>query len=480
MNTVILVAHARKTLAEYLALADAIQRVGAFQPVVVCGATQAEVDGIVAKDNRIPVVAAFEGMAEFVKAHRGLSRDAVLDRILAFSPGVAADLYQHDYARLYDLEPEVDTPLRQIFLCGRISAVLDEYAPSHAFIAGGSDLLRNIVNQMARARGAESYRWINLEYMNPGTVGARIWFAADESYRPSAGSDRQFGYDADSVLAHVRAWIDGVRAKNHRLDGVARAEKFERISNGFVGAVRDIVGLLRRGGDRHISAYRLRSWWRRILTRHLATPWDAVPRPFVTFALCGILDWHINLRAGQIRDQLSVCQQIINAMPYGTSLVIREHPGQPGALPPAALRRFLRDNRGRAFFVTGDAPLMTILAQSRGLISINSTSLAEAAVFGYPAMSIGVGGYDWAGLTYSVERFEDIGPQMAQLVADPRRNGRAAALEETLSRLIQQSVPAPGTHVDVSDNAAVRNMLADAICKIVARDRARLGVMTAQ
>jgi hypothetical protein len=467
---VILVSHARKSLLEYLELAKSIRRFGRIFPIVVCGATQNEIDSLLPDGSDIPIIAAFEGMSAFVNANRRLPRDEVLDALLEFSPGVAADLYQHDYARLYNLEPDADTPLRQIFLCRRAAAVLEEYRPSHVFITGGSDLLRNVFNQLARARGIESYRSINLEYMNPGTTGARIWFAADESYRPAAARDREFGYDDAATRKHVNAWIEGVRAKNHRLDGVARAEKFDRISKGIFGAARDVVNLLVRGRDAHISVYRLRSWFRRLTTRHLATSWDQVPKPFVTFALCGILDWHINLRAGQIRDQLSVCQQIVNALPYGVSLVIREHPGQPGALPALPLRRFLRDNRGRAYFVTGDAPLMTILSQSRGLISINSTSLAEAAVFGYPAMSVGIGGYDWAGLTYSVERFEDIGPQLALLMADPKKAGRAAALEETLVRLIQQSAPAPGAYVDPDDPSAVREMLAEVYASIVLRD----------
>jgi hypothetical protein len=467
---IILVSHARKSLLEYLELANAIHRKSGIVSVIVCGATRAEIDGLLPADCQIEVVPAFEGLERFVEKNRQMPRERILDTMLEFAPSVAPDLFQHDYMRLYSLEPELETALRQVFICRRAAEILESIRPTHVFITGGSDLLRNVFNQLARARGIESYRSINLEYMNSGTVGARIWFAADESYRPSAAQDREFGYDVNAVRRHVAAWIEGVKAKNHRLDGVARAERFDRISKGVAGAAVDLLKYALRRGDAHISRYRLRSWFRRLTTRHMATPWDQVPRPFVTLALCGILDWHINLRAGQIRDQLSICQQIINSLPYGVCLAIREHPGQPGALPALPLRRFLRDNKGRAFFVTGDAPLMTVLAQSRGLISINSTSLAEAAVFGFPAMSVGIGGYDWAGLTYAVERYEDFGPQLALLLADPKKPQRTAALEETLARLIQQSVPPPGTYVDPDDPVAVREMLADAYSAIVCRD----------
>ncbi len=451
-------------------MAELIAREGDIEPVVVCGATRAEVVSVLPPGCQIHVIPAFEGISDFVAENRNLNAENVLDRLLTYSPAVAVDLHQHDYARLYDLEPEGDTPLRQLFLCRFAEDVLDSLKPSHVFITGGCDLLRNVFNQLARAHAIPAYRSINLEFLNRGMVGARIWFAPDESYRPPT-AQRGFGYDDSAVRTHVREWIEGVRLKHHRLDGLARAEQSEKISCGIVGAIRDWNAVRKRDNNWHLAAYRLRSWSRRTMSSDITTRWDKVPQPFVTFALCGIMDWHINLRAGAIRDQLSICQQILNAMPLGVNLAIREHPGQPGALPAAALRQFLRDNRGRAYFMNGEAPLMSVLSRSRGLISINSTSLAEAAVFGFPAMNLGVGGYDWADLTYRVERIEDLGPQLAALLADTKRHGRALALENTLAAIIHHSTPAPGVYVDPADSAAVRQMLADAHAAIVRWER---------
>ncbi len=85
--------------------------------------------------------------------------------------------------------------------------------------------------------------------------------------------------------------------------------------------------------------------------------------------------------------QEEIAEQLLDALPLGYELILKEHPSQPGALNLAKWRTVTRNRR--VIKVRGDVNARSLLRYDVAVVSIGSTLAIEAALAGRPVGVLG-------------------------------------------------------------------------------------------
>jgi len=85
--------------------------------------------------------------------------------------------------------------------------------------------------------------------------------------------------------------------------------------------------------------------------------------------------------------QEEIVEQIIDSLPLGYELILKEHPSQPGALNLPKWRRIARNRR--VLKVRGDVSAKSLLQYDVAVVSIGSTLAIESALAGRPVGVLG-------------------------------------------------------------------------------------------
>jgi hypothetical protein len=158
-------------------------------------------------------------------------------------------------------------------------------------------------------------------------------------------------------------------------------------------------------------------------------------RPFVYFPLHVTDDYKITRVIPHCADQVSLVEQVADALPVGHDLVLKEHPMSIGRNSSRLLRR-LR-SRPNVRLVEPYASSHELIRDAEAVAVISSTVGLEALLYDKPVLTLGQPFYSGYGVTLDVDSFAEIRervPELLRFRPDPEliRRFLHAAMRECL------------------------------------------------
>jgi hypothetical protein len=129
-------------------------------------------------------------------------------------------------------------------------------------------------------------------------------------------------------------------------------------------------------------------------------------RPFVYFPLHVVDDYKIERLIPHCRDQVSLAEQIADALPPGYDLVVKEHPLSIGRNPLSLLRRLGRVPNVRVVHPRESSH--ELIEASDAVAVISSTVGLEALLYEKPVLTLGQPFYSGYGVTLDVDSFAEL------------------------------------------------------------------------
>ena len=179
-------------------------------------------------------------------------------------------------------------------------------------------------------------------------------------------------------------------------------------------------------------------------------------RPFVYFPLHVTDDYKIKRIIPHTVDQVSLVEQVADALPPGYDLVLKEHPMSVGRNSVALLRR-LR-TRANVRLAQPRTSTHDLIQRSAAVAVISSTVGLEALLYDKPVLTLGQPFYSGYGITLDVDSFAEIRdavPALLRFRPDPER----------ITRFLHAAMRAcrPGAPVLVDRSDANAETLADTL-----------------
>jgi hypothetical protein len=189
-------------------------------------------------------------------------------------------------------------------------------------------------------------------------------------------------------------------------------------------------------------------------------------RPFVYFPLHVVDDYKIERIIPHCVHQLSIVEQIADALPPGHDLVLKEHPMSVGRNSLSLLRRLRA--RPNVRLVDPHTSSHELIQRSEAVAVISSTVGLEALLYDKPVLTLGQPFYSGYGITVDVDSFREIPEKVVELLRfrpDPERIARF------MHAAMRRCYPGAPVLVDRSQENAVR--LAGSIEQVAAEATAK-------
>ena len=173
-------------------------------------------------------------------------------------------------------------------------------------------------------------------------------------------------------------------------------------------------------------------------------------RPFVYFPLHVTDDYKITRIIPHCRDQVSLVEQVADALPVGYDLVLKEHPMSIGRNSVRLLRRLRR--RPNVRLIQPYTSTHDLIRESAAVAVISSTVGLEALLYEKPVLTLGDPFYAGFGVTVDVDSFAEITEQVPELLRfspDPER------IRQFLHAAMRNCYPGAPVLVDRSEENAV-------------------------
>jgi hypothetical protein len=192
-------------------------------------------------------------------------------------------------------------------------------------------------------------------------------------------------------------------------------------------------------------------------------------RPFVYFPLHVVDDYKIKRIIPHTYDQVSLVEQVADALPPGIDVVLKEHPMSVGRNSIALLRRLRR--RPNVRLVGPYENTHELIRRSVAVAVISSTVGLEALLYDKPVLTLGQPFYGGYGVTLDVDSFAEIRDKVPELLRFRPDSERIARF---LHAAMRSCYPGAPVLVDRSQENAVRlaGSIATMAEKVVAERRA--------
>jgi hypothetical protein len=174
-------------------------------------------------------------------------------------------------------------------------------------------------------------------------------------------------------------------------------------------------------------------------------------RPFVYFPLHVTDDYKITRIIPHCADQVSLVEQVADALPLGYDVVLKEHPMSIGRNSIRLLRRLRR--RPNVRLVPPHASSHELIRRSAGVAVISSTVGLEALLYEKPVLTVGQPFYSGYGVTLDVDSFAELRekvPALLRFRPDPDE------VRSFLHAAMRSCHPGAPVLVDRSEENAVR------------------------
>ena len=411
-----------------------------------------------------------EGLGERKKEYSAFSESDLLAELVKRRRFMPVTTYKADPRYRDTSTPERDLMIEQIHFCDELNNYLDKAPrPDVIFMTAGATIIRNACFLVAQAKGIRAYRMMPTHFLTPGREGPRFWFCSNNFSRISNDEIDFFDHEGENLRHHTEVLFEAIRSGQFRLSAHARSKREQRAALSWSQVAKDVLVIL-TGKDKGEARSRLRATANRVRNNRLVVTGQDLCEPYILFPLNVPGDAQLTLRAAAFTDLFSICQQILNVMPAGIRLVLREHPGAPGMLSNDQLHGLLKRSP-QTSFVSGDTELSDLLEGASGVITINSTSGFEAVIADKPVLLLGTAFYRASGCVYDVDSIDGLAEGVEKLLADPLKKQRQKAARETLVKLLNQAWPPPG-EVRGMDEVSVDECLAEGIAQRVEKIQA--------
>jgi hypothetical protein len=186
----------------------------------------------------------------------------------------------------------------------------------------------------------------------------------------------------------------------------------------------------------------------------------------VFFPLHYANDSQVAIRGEQYRNQFALVEQVAEALPYGYTLLLKPHPHFAGQVAVERMRQ-LRGSYENIRFLHPSVHAHEVLRHVRAVVTINSTTGFEAAMFGLPVVTLGSSLYRGKGVTYDIAHPGELPFVLSRAL---REGGpQPAAVARMLAYLERVSVPIMPMGYDLTPENA--EMYADAfVAEFALRD----------
>jgi Capsule polysaccharide biosynthesis protein len=180
--------------------------------------------------------------------------------------------------------------------------------------------------------------------------------------------------------------------------------------------------------------------------------YEPVPteRPFVYFPLHVTDDYKITRIIPHCRDQVSLVEQVADALPVGYDLVLKEHPMSIGR---NSLRLLLRLRKRRNVrLVEPHTNTHELIRRAVAVAVISSTVGLEALLYDKPVLTLGAPFYSGYGVTLDLDSFAEIRegvPMLLRFRPDPEQ------IQRFLFAAMNRCYPGSSVTVDRSDANAI-------------------------
>jgi capsular polysaccharide biosynthesis protein len=174
-------------------------------------------------------------------------------------------------------------------------------------------------------------------------------------------------------------------------------------------------------------------------------------RPFVYFPLHVTDDYKITRIVPHCVDQVSLIEQIADALPAGYDLVLKEHPMSIGRNSIKLLQRLRRRQNVR--LVRPYSSSHELIRRSEAVAVISSTVGLEALLYEKPVLTLGQPFYSGYGVTLDVDSFTELREKVPELL---RFRPDAERIRCFLHAAMRSCYPGAPVLVDRSDENALR------------------------
>jgi capsule polysaccharide modification protein KpsS len=173
-------------------------------------------------------------------------------------------------------------------------------------------------------------------------------------------------------------------------------------------------------------------------------------RPFVYFPLHVTDDYKITRIIPHCRDQVSLVEQVADALPVGYDLVLKEHPMSIGRNSVLLLRRLRR--RPNVRLVQPYTSTHELIRRSSAVAVISSTVGLEALLYDKPVLTLGDPFYAGFGVTVDVDSFAEIAERVPEVL---RFRPAPERIRQFLHAAMRNCYPGAPVLVDRSEENAV-------------------------
>jgi hypothetical protein len=353
------------------------------------------------------------------------------------------DVYRADSA--CNGRPEAWCVARTVRTFRALERVFDDVRPDVIVPEVGNETIRVAAHMIGLRRGIPVLFLLYTIFPDPlrlyvDTLHAPI--AAQDEVRELSDEEREeveafrrsFLAAAKPIREHRRVPIEARRAKV-LADHVRRKATVDR-DNDYLHPWR----LLHTNASEWVRARTARPFYDRL----------DPSRPFVYFPLHVTDDYKITRIIPHCRDQVSLVEQVADALPVGHDLVLKEHPMSLGRNSIGLIRRLRRRTNVR--LVQPYTSTHDLIRNSAGVVVISSTVGLEALLYDKPVLTLGDPFYAGFGVTLDVHSFAEITdsvPRLLRFRPDPER------IRQFLHAAMRSCYPGAPVLVDRSEENAV-------------------------
>jgi len=260
----------------------------------------------------------------------------------------------------------------------------------------GSESMRTVVHLVGTAQGATTLFLMYTLFDDPlrlyaDTLDAPI--VSKDELRPLSRDEET---ELDEFIARYRRRDQPIR--QYRAASLSRGRLSAAARHVAVKALWDRDNLYLTPGTwlaRDLRARARVSRAERIYSR------DVPSHEYMYFPLQVADDYKLIRLRPECADQEAIVERIVEALPPGVDLVVKEHPMSIGRNSVRMLRRMA--SHSRAHLVEPRTSTLELIERSAGVVTISSTVGLEALMFGRPVMTLGRPFYSGYGTTLDTD-----------------------------------------------------------------------------
>lgn len=311
------------------------------------------------------------------------------------------------------------------------------------FMGAAAYLIWTVPQLVALEMNILSYKLHIFDYINPYFKGIRIWFCTDPFWNLNVNSKYDFNWEKESTQDHIEALRKSLIEDNFNLDQNAILEREDFTPKKPKNIVKNILKILIKFD--YLSKLRLRAFLESRRNKKIYIEPENLPDKFLFYPLNMPYDEQLTLRAPGFKDNYKNIEYILENLPHGCDLVIKEHPVNPGMMEYKKLVN-ITNNYSNFHVIPPWVPLRDILFQSMGLITINSTAGLESLIVNKNVLALGMGYYKDLESVYTIEKkpIKEILNEMSLEISNVDIN----EIDLLLKRILNQTYPRPNSFPD--------------------------------